>query len=51
MQSIAIGFLLSPLDYYFAWIIPVEMILIYFALFVTIITAIQYIDAELKLRR
>jgi len=51
MQSIAIGFLLSPLDYYFPWIIPIEMILIYFALFVTIITAIQYIDAELKLRR
>ena len=51
MQSIAIGFLLSPFDYYFPWLIPIEMVLIYFALFVTIITAIQYIDAELKLRR
>jgi len=51
MQSIAIGFLLSPFDYHFPWLIPIEMVLIYFALFVTIITAIQYIDAELKLRR
>ena len=51
MQSIAIGFLLSPFDYYFPWLIPIEMVLIYFALLVTIITAIQYIDAELKLRR
>lgn len=51
MQSIAIGFLLSPLDYYFGWLIPIELALIYFALFVTIFTAVQYIDAELKLRK
>ncbi|MSY66013.1 MAG: CDP-diacylglycerol--glycerol-3-phosphate 3-phosphatidyltransferase [Actinobacteria bacterium] len=51
MQAIAIGFLLSPLDYYLPWLIPVEMVLIYFALIVTIITALQYIDAEMKLRK
>jgi len=51
MQAIAIGFLLSPLDYYFPWLIPVEMVLIDFALIVTLITALQYIDAEMKLRK
>jgi phosphatidylglycerophosphate synthase len=51
MQSIAIGFLLSPLDYYFPWLIPVELVLIYLALIITIVTALQYIDAELKLRK
>ena len=51
MQAIAIGFLLSPLDYYLPWLIPVEMVLIYFALIVTIVTALQYIDAELKHRK
>jgi CDP-diacylglycerol--glycerol-3-phosphate 3-phosphatidyltransferase len=51
MQAIAIGFLLSPLDYYLPWLIIVEMVLIYFALIVTIITALQYIDAELKQRK
>jgi hypothetical protein len=33
------------------WLIPVEMVLIYFALIVTIVTALQYIDAELKQRK
>jgi hypothetical protein len=43
--------LLSPLDYYFPWLIPVELVLIYLALIITIVTALQYIDAELKLRK
>lgn len=51
IQSIAIGFLISPLDYYFEWLIGVELILIYLALIVTIVTAIQYLDAELKQRK
>lgn len=51
MQAIAIGFLLSPLDYYLPWLIPVEMVLIYLALIITLVTALQYIDAELKLRK
>ena len=51
IQSIAIGFLVSPLDAYFEWLIPVEMVLIYIALFTTIITGLQYVDAELKLRK
>ncbi|MEY4492565.1 MAG: hypothetical protein RL085_976 [Actinomycetota bacterium] len=51
IQSIALGFLVSPLDTYFPWLIPVEMILIYLALFTTIITGLQYVDAELKLRK
>jgi CDP-diacylglycerol--glycerol-3-phosphate 3-phosphatidyltransferase len=51
MQAISIGFLLSPLDYYFPWLIPVELVLIYLALIITIVTALQYIDAELKLRK
>ncbi|MBP6042981.1 MAG: CDP-diacylglycerol--glycerol-3-phosphate 3-phosphatidyltransferase [Rhodoluna sp.] len=51
IQSIALGFLVSPLDTYFQWLIPVEMVLIYIALFTTIITGLQYVDAELKLRK
>lgn len=51
IQSIALGFLVSPLDAYFEWLIPVEMVLIYIALFTTIITGLQYVDAELKLRK
>lgn len=51
IQSIALGFLVSPLDAYFQWLIPVEMVLIYIALFTTIITGLQYVDAELKLRK
>lgn len=51
MQSIAVGFLISPLDSYFAWLIPVEFILVYIALFSTIFSGLQYIDAELKLRK
>lgn len=51
IQSIAIGFLVSPLDAYFGWLIPVEMVLIYLALFTTIVTGLQYVDAELKLRK
>jgi len=51
IQSIALGFLVSPLDAYFEWLIPVEMVLIYIALFTTVITGLQYLDAELKLRK
>lgn len=51
IQSIAIGFLVSPLDFYFEWLITVELVLIYMALIVTIVSAIQYVDAELKLRK
>ena len=51
MQSIAIGFLISPLDSYFGWLIPIELILIYVALIATIISGLQYVDAELKLRK
>lgn len=51
IQSIAVGFLLSPLDYYFPWLIPIEMVLVYVALITTIVTALQYIDAELKMRK
>lgn len=51
MQSIAIGFLISPLDAYFGWLIPVELVLIYVALIATIISGLQYVDAELKLRK
>jgi phosphatidylglycerophosphate synthase len=51
IQSIALGFLVSPLDAYFPWLIPVELILIYAALIATIASGLQYIDAELKLRK
>lgn len=51
IQSIAIGFLVSPLDYYLEWLIGVELVLIYLALIVTIVTAIQYVDAEMKQRK
>ena len=51
LQSVAIGFLVSPLDFYFEWLITVELVLVYLALIVTIVSAIQYLDAELKLRK
>jgi CDP-diacylglycerol--glycerol-3-phosphate 3-phosphatidyltransferase len=51
IQSVAIGFLVSPLDFYFEWLITVELVLVYLALIVTIVSAIQYLDAELKLRK
>ena len=51
IQSIAIGFLISPLDSYFGWLKPVELVLVYTALIATIVTGLQYIDAELKLRK
>jgi CDP-diacylglycerol--glycerol-3-phosphate 3-phosphatidyltransferase len=50
LQSVAVGFLLSPLDALLPWLVPVEQVLIYLALLVTLTSGIQFIRAELKAR-
>ena len=50
LQSVAVGFLLSPLDFYLPWLAPVEQVLLYAALLVTLTSGIQFIRAELKAR-
>jgi CDP-diacylglycerol--glycerol-3-phosphate 3-phosphatidyltransferase len=49
-QSIAVGFVLSPFDVILPWLIPVEQVLIYLALLVTLTSGFQFIRAELKAR-
>lgn len=50
LQSVAVGFLLSPLDVLLRWLVPVEQILLYAALLVTLTSGIQFVIAERKAR-
>ncbi len=50
LQSVAVGFLLSPLDVLLPWLVPVEQILLYAALLVTLTSGIQFVVAERKAR-
>ncbi len=50
LQSVAVGFLLSPLDVLLPWLVPVEQILLYAALLVTLTSGIQFVIAERKAR-
>ena len=43
MQGITLGFLLSPLDLYFAWLAPIELVALYLTTAVTLVTGIQYL--------
>ena len=51
LQSVAVGFLLSPLDVYMPWLAPVEQVLLYAALLVTLTSGVQFIRAELKAKK
>lgn len=48
LQSVAVGFMLSPLDVYLPWLTQVEMVLIYAALIITLTSGLQFISAEVK---
>lgn len=50
LQSVAVGFLLSPFDVLLTWLVPVEQILIYAALLVTLTSGLQFVFAEIKAR-
>jgi len=50
LQSVAVGFLLSPLDTLMPWLIGIEAILLYAALIVTLTSGLQFISAEVKAR-
>jgi CDP-diacylglycerol--glycerol-3-phosphate 3-phosphatidyltransferase len=50
LQSVAVGFLLSPFDALLPWLVPIEQVLLYAALLVTLTSGIQFIRAELKAR-
>ena len=43
MQGITLGFLLSPLDLYFAWLAPIELVALYLTTAVTMVTGIHYL--------
>lgn len=43
MQGITLGFLLSPLDLYFAWLTPIELVALYLTTAVTLVTGIHYL--------
>jgi hypothetical protein len=43
MQGITLGFLLSPLDLYFAWLAPLELAALYLTTAVTLVTGIHYL--------
>lgn len=45
LQGITLGFLLSPLDYYFGWLVGLELALIWATVAVTVFTGIQYVVA------
>lgn len=51
LQSVAVGFLLSPLDSYLSWLVPIETILLFAALILTLTSGVQFVLAELKARR
>ena len=48
LQSVAVGFMLSPFDVLLPWLVPVEQVLIYAALVVTLTSGLQFISAEVK---
>lgn len=48
LQSVAVGFLLSPFDVLLPWLVPVEQVLIYAALVITLTSGLQFISAEIK---
>lgn len=50
LQSVAVGFLLSPLDNYFSWLWIAEKVLLYCALVITLTSGLQFISAEVKAR-
>ena len=50
LQSVAVGFLLSPFDALLPWLVPIEQVLLYAALLVTLTSGIQFIRAEMKAR-
>jgi len=50
LQSVAVGFLLSPLDTLMPLLIGIEAILLYAALIVTLTSGLQFISAEVKAR-
>lgn len=48
LQSVAVGFLLSPFDVLLPWLIPVEHVLVYAALVVTLTSGLQFVLEEMK---
>lgn len=48
LQSVAVGFLLSPFDSVLPWLIPIEHILVYAALIATLTSGMQFILEEKK---
>lgn len=45
MQGITVGFLLSPLDHYLPWLVPIETVALYATTIVTVVTGLQYLVA------
>lgn len=48
LQSITVGFLLSPFDSYFSWLGFIETLALYAAVAVTVVTGLQYVFAAIK---
>lgn len=48
LQSVAVGFLMSPFDILLPWLVPIEQVLIYAALVITLTSGLQFISAEIK---
>ena len=51
LQGIVFGFLLSPLDFYWAWLAPLEQLLLWVTVVVTLWTGLVYIREALSQQR
>ncbi len=51
LQGITFGFLLSPLDFYFTWIAPLEQFALFVTVIVTIWTGIAYLREAVSIER
>lgn len=48
LQGSILGVMISPLDYYLPWLVPVEQVVLYVTLLVTVYTGWQYMVAAYK---
>lgn len=48
LQSVAVGFLLSPLDVLLPWLVPIEHLLVYVAFVLTLTSGLQFVLEEMK---
>jgi phosphatidylglycerophosphate synthase len=48
LQGSILGVMISPLDYYLSWLVPIEQVVLYLTLLVTVYTGLQYVVAAYR---